>query len=234
MKNVGIIEMKRDYLDNIWGIFKGEGRYRFHCTVEIEGKEELCYLPSNCKLEKLINLRGKKVLLENIESDKFTYFVRAVSYRNALYLLNLQEVNKIIDEDIRKRIFDFIGKRENTIREKTIEGYKADIFVGDTNTIIENKSVLTFDKEGIYPTMNSRHVNEQLQRISKLLDKGYKVYLFLIALGVGTKKIRLDEKFFEEGLLYECKNKGLQVVGFNLGCRKGEFYVKGVIPVEMI
>lgn len=225
--------MKSNYIDNTWGIFKEEGRYRFHCTVEIEGKEEMCYLPSNFKLEKIINLRGKKVLLERIESDKFSYYVRAVSYRNALYLLNLQEVNKIIDEDIQRHIFDFIGKRENVIREKNIEGYKTDIFVYDTNTIIENKSVLTFEQEGVYPTMKSRHVNNQFKRISVLLDKGYTVYLFVVALGVGTKKIKLDDKFFEDELLHECTNKGLQIKGFNLGYRKGKFYVKELIPVQI-
>ena len=225
--------MNSNYADHVWGIFKGEGKFRFHCTVEINGKEELCYLPSNCKLEKLVKLEGKKVLLERMESDKFSYYVRAVNYRNALYLLKLQEVNRIINESIQKHIFDFIGKRENIIREKMIEGYKADIFIQDTNTIIENKSVLTFKQEGTYPTMNSRHVNEQLRRISELLNRGYKVYLFIVGLGVGIKKIKLDETYFEEGLLHECRNKGMEVVGFNLGYRRGEFYVKGVIPVEL-
>ncbi len=233
MRSVGIIEMNSNCADNVWGVFKGEGKFRFHCTVEINGKEEMCYLPSNCKLEKLVKLEGKRVLLERMESDKFSYYVRAVCYRNALYLLNLQEVNKVIDDSIQRRIFDFIGNRENTIREKQIEGYKADIFIPCANIIIENKAVLTFNQEGTYPTMNSRHVNEQLRRLSELLNRGYKVYLFIVGLGVGIKKIKLDETYFEEGLLHECRNKGLEVVGFNLGYRRGEFYVKGVIPVEL-
>ena len=70
-RNVGIIEMNSNYADHVWGIFKGEGKFRFHCTVEINGKEELCYLPSNCKLCKCQYKNAQKVENKNVQFSNF-------------------------------------------------------------------------------------------------------------------------------------------------------------------
>jgi len=63
------------------GVFSREDKYRFHCWVNIDGEEVLCYMPSNFKFEKVYSIKGKMVLLsENTDSkSKFKYKVEAIT-----------------------------------------------------------------------------------------------------------------------------------------------------------
>ena len=79
-------------------VFLREEKLRFLCTVFLDGKEELCYVPSSCKLGSLIKLDGERVLLKPVESksSKLRYALYAVMKQQGWILLNLAEVNKLI------------------------------------------------------------------------------------------------------------------------------------------
>ena len=99
------------------GVFCREDRYRFHCCVNIDGEEHLCYLPSNCKFEKMCSLKGRTVLLSDSFSkkSKFDYKVEAVKYRNSQMLLNLSFLNRVMEQELRRKKFSFLGERKNII-----------------------------------------------------------------------------------------------------------------------
>ena len=94
------------------GIFCREDKYRFRCWVNVDGEEHLCYLPSNCKLGKIHSLEGKEVLLSKQKGDnsKFDYKVEAIIYRNGQILLNLSFLNRVVEQEIHRGVFSFLGK----------------------------------------------------------------------------------------------------------------------------
>ena len=47
----------------IAGQFVRELKNRFLCEVVIDGKVEVCYIPSSCHLSNFLQLEGKEVLL---------------------------------------------------------------------------------------------------------------------------------------------------------------------------
>ncbi len=98
------------------GIFVHEEKTRFLCTVEIKGKQELCYVPSSCKLGGLIQLEGETVWLKPIQSKKseLDYCVYAVKKKQGWVLLNLADTNRIFEEQLSRRMFSFLGKRKKS------------------------------------------------------------------------------------------------------------------------
>ncbi len=215
------------------GIFVEETKYRFHCIVDINGKLELCYLPANCKLEKIVSLKGKTVILCPMvnEESKFKYAVLAVKYRKSLILLNLQRVNSVISEQLHRRIFDFLGERNHVLCEKIINGYKSDIYIEDTNTVIEIKTVLCFDCIAKYPQNYSNHILEQLKKLKRLAEAGYNVYYVIVSLSPFVKEIYVDMEGLFGDMLLECLNVGVKLKGFSLHYKKGKFEVARRINV---
>lgn len=119
--------MRQDY---IVGVFVREEKNRFLCTVEVEGKEEECYIPSSCRLENFLELAGKEVLLrENQNKNARTRLaVYALKIKQNYLILRTSEANSIIANELRGRRFSYLGKRSVIERECTVEGYKADIY----------------------------------------------------------------------------------------------------------
>lgn len=131
------------------GIFKQELKNRFLCEVEIDGESTVCYVPSSCHLSNFLSLQGKKVILiPTMAKDARTqYAVYAVPYKRSYLILNTSMANRAIEASLRGRRFAYLGKRKNVIKEHYVDGYKSDLFIEDTNTIIEIKSVLSTDDE---------------------------------------------------------------------------------------
>ena len=123
--------------------FKEELKNRFLCIVTVDGRDALCYIPSSCRLSQFIDLTGRIVLLTPMSNTKAKtqYSLYAVEYRNSIVLLNLSKANEIVANQINKPCFDFLGRRSNVICEHLVDGYKSDLYIEDTDTIIEVKSL---------------------------------------------------------------------------------------------
>ena len=53
----------------IYGKFKEEIKNRFLCTVNINGANTICYIPSSCRLSNFINLTDRMVMLQPIKKE---------------------------------------------------------------------------------------------------------------------------------------------------------------------
>ncbi len=178
------------------GIYLQEDRNRFLCTVLVEGKEEKCYVPASCKLEKLISLSGEMVVLKPIKKadSNLRFSLYAVKKGKSWILLNLSEANTVLGEHLNKKCFDYLGNRKSQIYEKRIGNYKADIFLPESNTLVEVKTILTEKRQGIFPGIASKRTKEQLRTITALLEKGYRACFMIMSLNPRTKEIVIAEE----------------------------------------
>lgn len=203
----------------VTGVFKKELKNRFLCTVSVEGEDVTCYIPSSCRLSNFLDLRGRTVLLKPnaSPSTRTAYAVFAVKYRRGYILLNMGYANTVVENQLHRRYFSFLGKRKNVSHEVTIDDYKADLYIKDTQTIIEIKSILSFEKKAIFPSVYSERAVEQLRKLSVLLDKGYNVCYLFTSLNPQVKEIEANksmEDFFEA--FQECIRKGMMVRAFSI------------------
>ena len=223
--------------DNILqGIFKYEIKNRFLCQVNVAGEDVICYIPSSCRLSNFLDLTNRKVLLKTVngKKSKTKYSVYAVEYKKSYILLNLSQTNRIIENQINRRYFSFLGKRKNVIREAVIAGYKSDLFVKDSNTIIEIKSILSFDKETKFPSMYSKRALKQLSDISELLEKGYNVCYIFVSLNSNVKSLVIDvtkTNYFD--LFSKCIEKGMVCHGFSLKFIDGEPKIHSKLQINL-
>lgn len=197
--------MSKDY---IVGRFVREEKNRFLCTVTVEGKDEECYIPSSCRLENFLELSGKEVLLrENQNKNARTRLaVYAMKLNRSYLILRTSESNDIIAGSIKSRRFAYLGKRSLVEKENIVEGYKADLFLPETKTIIEIKSIITVGKSAVFPTVYSERGIEQLKKVKRLLNSGYNfVYIFVslnpyvssVSISEDTKQAEYKKLFLE-------------------------------------
>ena len=156
-----------------------------------------------------------------------------MKYRKGYVPLNLANANSVVEEHIRSRRFSFLGKRKNIQREKYIDGYKSDLYISDTDTIVEIKSILSFESKAIFPTVFSERANHQLKSLKMLLEKGHKVCYMFIAMYSGTKSISVNEQQAEYVELFsECMQKGMVVCAFSLCMSNGIPFIKTKVKFE--
>ena len=220
--------------DIVAGIFKAELKNRFLCTVRIGGEDVTCYIPSSCKLDRLIDLKNKTVLLKKNHSPKARteYAVVSVKHGRNYVLLNLAQANQVIEDQIARRFFSFLGKRKSILHETSISGYRSDLFIQDTNTIIEIKTLLSFEKTGSFPSVYSERSLEQLRKLSQLLDAGYKVCYLVVSLSPTVREIKIDKAFDEHWELFgECIQKGMIPKAVSLRMNNGIVEVHSSVPL---
>ena len=215
----------------VYGTFRSDIKNRFLCSVNIDGKNVICYIPSSCRLSNFIDMTGRTVLLKPIETPnaRTSYAVYAVKYRKSFILLNLAQTNRIVEAQIGRRYFSFLGARKKISREYKIGNYKTDLFIHDTNTLIEIKSTLSFSKESVFPTVYSERAVKQLKAISYLLNEGYHACYVLAALNPGVKEIVINsevEDYYKAFM--ECVEKGMTYCAFSIRLREQvpELYAK--------
>lgn len=209
----------------VQGVFKEELKNRFLCLVEVNGKDTLCYIPSSCRLSNFVDLIGKEVLLTpNTSSNTRTkYAVYALRVRGQLILLNMSEANRVIERNIRSRRFSFLGKRKDIKKEYSIENYKSDLYIEDSHTVVEIKSILSFDRKASFPTVYSQRAIDQLTKLSDLLDKGFKVCYIFVSLSPRVKEVEINEKVVEyHELFMKCINKGMSLKGYTIKLKDTE------------
>lgn len=202
-----------------YGIFKTEIKNRFLCTVNVDGIDTLCYIPSSCRLSNFINMNDRKVILLPIKKKnaRTKYSVYAIQYRHGFVPIGLANVNQVIKTDLNRRLFSFLGNRETVFREKCIDGYKSDLYIEDSDTVVEIKSILSFGKKALFPTVFSERANHQLENLRDLLMAGHKVCYMFISMYGGTKQITVNEEQTEYCSLFrDCIEAGMMVRGFSL------------------
>lgn len=194
------------------GIFEAELKNRFRCSVCVDGETITCYIPSSCRLSNFIDLRGRTVLLKpNTTSQSRTaYTVYAVKCGRKFIPVTLVQVNSVMAEALNKRRFSFLGKRQEIIREHRIGNYKSDLYIVDTKTLIEIKSILSLEKEALFPSIYSERAINQLKEIRSLLDAGYCACYVLVSLNSGVEKVAINRSIADYYKLFqECVNKGM-------------------------
>lgn len=222
--------------DFLQGLFVRELSSRFLAEIEIDGKLEICYVPSSCKLGKLMDLSGRETLLLPVKKKnaRTKYSVFAVKDGANYILLNLGKCNAILEKELHRRYFSFLGKKTKFLREANIAGYKTDLFIKDTNTIVEIKSVLSNDKKAMFPSVHSRRALLQLDKISKLLDRGYSVCYVFASVNPKTKVLYIDEANFEYCKLFrECVSKGMKCCAVSIGITDDKAEILAKLKVEL-
>ena len=204
-----------------YGVFKEELKNRFLCLVEVDGEDTFCYIPSSCRLSNFVDLTGRDVLLLPITSpnSRTKYSVYALSEGNTFILLNMSKANEAIANCIRSRRFSLLGKRTHIKREHRIGGYKSDLYIEDTKTIVEIKSILSFakDRGARFPSVYSQRAIEQLMKLSGLIDEGFNVCYLFVSLNPKTKRLVLNEEIKEYRDAFNCcVEKGMKVKGVSL------------------
>lgn len=219
----------------IEGIFIREQKNRFICEVMVEDEVIECYVPSSCRLDNFIDLHGKRVILlpTVAPSARTRYSLFAVPYKRNHILLNIGRVNSVIERDIKKRCFSTLGKRSEVYREYKVGTYKSDLFIANSNTLLEVKSILSIGKDAMFPKVFSQRTLNQLKEISSLMDRGYNAALVIASLNPYVEQIRIDHAspFYEA--LKPCIDRGIQVVAVALHIYQGEAQIKKRIKIEL-
>ena len=127
------------------GYFIRELKNRFLCEVEVDSKLAVCYVPSSCHLSNFLDLHGKRVLLipNKSKNTRTEYSLFAVHYKRSYIILNTSMANRAVEASIAQRRFSFLGKRKSVKKEITKGGYKWDLLIEESNTLVEIKSVIS-------------------------------------------------------------------------------------------
>ena len=202
--------------DFIIGIFKKELKNRFLCEVQIDGEDVVCYVPSSCHLSNFLQLEGKKVLLVPTQTtnSRTPYSLFAVPHKRNYIVLNTSLANRAVENSIQSRRFYYLGKRNNGMKEHTIDGYKADLYFPNEKMIVEVKSIISISENAKFPTVYSERTVRQLHQIHELLHKGYKVCMIIVSLHPYVKNVIIDknsEFYFE---LDKCLKAGLGIKAY--------------------
>ena len=217
----------------ISGVFVKELKNRFLCEVKIDGKVEECYVPSSCHLSNFLQLKGKRVVLIPTQgkNPRTKYALYAAPYRRNYIILNTSLSNVAIEKGIHNRRFSYLGKRSNVQKEHSVEGYKADLYIPQTKTIVEIKSVLSENDEAVFPTVFSERTQNQLKSIQEMLEKGYKVVFIIVSLNPYIKKLSIDKstEFYLE--LTRCIEKGMEIRAYTSHLKDYEIEIKKQIPL---
>lgn len=220
------------------GIFKEELKNRFLCLVEIDGEDTLCYIPSSCRLSNFIDLSGREVLVLPVLSPdaRTRYSVYALAGNHGFILLNMSKANEAVADSISSRRFSFLGKRKLIRKEYKVGGYKSDLYIEDTKTVIEIKSILSFAKsrEAHFPSVYSQRAIDQLVKLRYLLDEGYRVSYIFVSLNPSIKRLVINEEIEEYRDAFNCcVEKGMMVKGVSLRLSDGEPLIHSSMPVRI-
>ncbi len=232
---IGSIFKVRGGVNVYEGIFVRELKNRFLCVVLIDKEEITCYVPASCRLSNFGNFAGCKVLLtENHGKKSRTRFSLYAIYCNRkCIIVNLKEANRIIESNIQRRLFAFLGKRKNIRREYWINDYKCDLFIEDSKTVIEIKSVLLFGCDNKVLQIHSERAVKQLQSINKLLNEGYKVCYFYVSTNPTVTNLIVEEQNSEFHWWFK-RNMELGMIckAYTIGLKQRKTILKKEIDIK--
>ena len=212
------------YNGMILGIFIQEKNNRFLCDVLINGVVEECYVPSSCHLSHFIDLHGESVLLKHHKSKnaRTKYSLYALLKDGQEIPLDLEISNRVVEAEIKRRLFSALGNRQHIKKETLVRGYKCDLFIEDTNTIIEVKSILSMERFALFPTIKSERSTNQLLALRELLFDGYSVFYYFVSLCPKVKQIGINCKYDEYRKAFEkCVDAGMKYDAFSVSMLSG-------------
>ena len=219
----------------IEGIFVKELKNRFLCEVIIDGVSTVCYVPSSCHLSNFLDLKNKKVLLVPTQTpnSRTKYALLAVAYKRGYLVLNTSMANVAVANSLKSRMFSGLGRRKNYQTEHSIGNYKTDIYIQDSNTIIEIKSIISTQSKGCFPTVFSERSIKQLKQLRELMYNGYKVCFMIISLNPYLKSIEINREteFYRE--FVKCINDGMDVKAYTCSLVESKPVIKSCIPVSV-
>ncbi len=217
----------------ISGTFKRELKNRFLYEVQINNEDVICYVPSSCHLSNFLHLEGKRVLLTPTQTPKAltSYALFAVPHKRNYIVLNTSMANRVVEASIQSRRFSSLGKRSVVRKELLVDGYKADLYLPDSNTIVEIKSVISLEPTAISPTVFSERSIKQLQALRELLKTGHKVFFAIISLNPYVKEIHLDTKMQLYKELSLCVEDGLLLRALTCKFKNNTLLIDKQIPI---
>lgn len=198
------------------GIFLRELKNRFLCEVELQGEPTVCYVPSSCHLGNFLQLQGKRVLLIRNQggATRTQFALFALPYMRSYILLSPAAANQAVAASLSSRRFAFLGSRKHYQAEHKVDGYKADLYIEDTRTVVEVKAVITTDSEAVFPTVYSERTLRQLSTLEKRLDTGMRACLMIVSLNPYVRQLRIDTRSEFGQELEICISKGLMIRAF--------------------
>lgn len=215
------------------GYFIRELKNRFLCEVEVNSKLAVCYVPSSCHLSNFLDLQGKRVLLlpNKSKNTRTEYSLFAVPYRRSYIILNTSMANRAVEASICQRRFAFLGKRKSVKKEITTGGYKWDLLIEESSTLVEIKSVISTESSAIFPTVYSERTLKQLQIISERLSSGQKICFLIVSLNPYIQEICLNQGTEFYPALKSCVEQGLTLKGYTVRFKGSELVIDREIPV---
>lgn len=218
------------------GTFIAELRNRFRGVVSIAGTEMDCYIPSSCRISNFLDMTGHKVLLvpTNSTKAKAKYALFAVEYRNRYILLNTVMANRIVEEQLRRRLFCSLGKRTRVQREANVDGYKCDLYIEDTDTLVEIKSLIAIASVAEVFSVESARAVEQLAMILQRLRSGKRAAIVFVAMSPFIRRVTADKESACGNLLFQCCEAGLELICVSTVYDSGQVLVKKRLSFEFI
>lgn len=213
---------------------------RFLCLVEVNGKEEICYIPCSTKLSKYFSIKKKKkVLLTLVKGNKAKtrYSLFAIKQKQYYVLVNLAYANTIILNALSSRAFSFLGKRNSPKAEFfVLPDYRADLYIEHTKTVIEIKTIIGNQETIFYPNVDSDHFIKQLKKIEYLLLSGYKVCYLFCVLTPSIKRVIINSSYREfTKLFYNCLSLGMIVKCRRIKFKKNrnDFFISNQLKINL-
>lgn len=189
----------------ITGVFKEESNRRFLAIIDINGKQEECYLASSSKLKKIYDLRNKEVLLEKNKgkNTRTKYVVQALKDKKDYIWLNLKELNNLYYKQILKENpYIFCEKKIN-------KNLRIDFFDYDKQELIEIKGILSQYSKVQFPSFETKRFYRQLKEMHKWehLKK-----LVIILMNPNIVEIEFNKEHIEiYNQLIKCINSNLKI-----------------------
>jgi DNA-binding sugar fermentation-stimulating protein len=226
------VEQSSNFIE---GTFLKELKNRFLCEVLVNGEPTVCYVPSSCHLGNFLDLKNKKVLLVRTQTPKSRtqYALFAVPFKRSQIILNTSMANSAVANSINGRRFSYLGPRKTVFKEHRIDDYKADLYIKDTNTIIEIKSIIATNKAGIFPTVYSERTLNQLKKIQYLLSHGYRVCFIIVSLNPYVSEIQIDDQTEFFGQFKACIDQGMIVKGYACGLVENCLKINKAVEIRM-
>ena len=82
---------------------------------------------------------------------------------------------------------------------------------------MEIKSILSFGKEAVFPTVYSQRAIDQLLKISTLLDAGYSACYLFVSMNPSVKQVVVNKDIEEYSKAFkQCISKGMKVKGVSV------------------
>lgn len=167
---------------------------RFIAEVDIDGVEEIAYVPNTGRCKELLVEGAAVYLLPSNDSKRKTRFtLHFVENRGHLVSLYSQEANKIVFDAIEKgKVPELLGY-SNIQREKTIHDSRIDIYLSNfeegccgmltpkNECYVEVKGVtLVVGKEARFPDAPTKRGSKHLRELIKLKKEGFRAVVFFL------------------------------------------------------